>query len=102
MSFCLYRSLPAFGDHIKMMEDRDCTEQIVYILDQVKALEAEMLLKIKQQGLEVTPQILVVSFHPDVGLFLRSTRERLGVRVGSTSTESVIHEKQSSEAKARA
>ncbi|KAG6542378.1 hypothetical protein Mapa_016207 [Marchantia paleacea] len=39
----------------------DTGGQIVYILDQVKALEAEMLLKIKQQGLEVTPQILVVT-----------------------------------------
>ncbi|KAK9950711.1 hypothetical protein M0R45_006186 [Rubus argutus] len=32
-----------------------------YILDQVKALEEELLLRIKQQGLVVKPQILVVT-----------------------------------------
>jgi len=37
-------------------------EQVVYILDQVRALEAELLLRIKQQGLNVKPQILVVSY----------------------------------------
>lgn len=37
-------------------------KQVVYILDQVKALEEELLLRIKQQGLVVKPQILVVSF----------------------------------------
>jgi hypothetical protein len=37
-------------------------EQVVYILDQVRALEAEMLVRIKQQGLKVNPQILVVCF----------------------------------------
>jgi len=37
-------------------------QQVVYILDQVKSLEAELLLRIKQQGLNVKPQILVVSF----------------------------------------
>ena len=35
--------------------------QIVYILDQVRALENEMLLKLKQQGLNITPRILIVS-----------------------------------------
>ena len=35
--------------------------QVVYILDQVKAFEEELLLRIKQQGLNVPPQILVVS-----------------------------------------
>jgi sucrose synthase len=34
---------------------------VVYILDQVKALEEELLLRIKQQGLNVKPQILVVT-----------------------------------------
>lgn len=38
------------------------SKQVVYILDQVKALEEEMLLRIKEQGLAVKPQILVVSF----------------------------------------
>lgn len=33
---------------------------MVYILDQVRAFEEEMLLRIKQQGLNVKPQILVV------------------------------------------
>lgn len=35
--------------------------QVVYVLDQVVALEEELLLRIKQQGLNVKPQILVVS-----------------------------------------
>lgn len=34
--------------------------QVVYILDQVRALEEELLLRIKQQGLSIKPQILVV------------------------------------------
>ncbi|KAG0483005.1 hypothetical protein HPP92_011089 [Vanilla planifolia] len=34
---------------------------IVYILYQVRALENEMLLRIKQQGLNVTPRILIVT-----------------------------------------
>ncbi|KAL0441177.1 UNVERIFIED_CONTAM: Sucrose synthase 6 [Sesamum radiatum] len=37
----------------------DTGGQVVYILDQVKALEEELLLRIKQQGLNVKPQILV-------------------------------------------
>ncbi|BAT81309.1 hypothetical protein VIGAN_03099800 [Vigna angularis var. angularis] len=39
----------------------DTGGQIVYILDQVKSLEAELLLRIKQQGLNVKPQILVIT-----------------------------------------
>ncbi|KAI7741049.1 hypothetical protein M8C21_021793 [Ambrosia artemisiifolia] len=39
----------------------DTGGQIVYILDQVKALEEEILLRIKQQGLNAKPRILVVS-----------------------------------------
>ncbi|RWW22277.1 hypothetical protein GW17_00013539 [Ensete ventricosum] len=38
----------------------DTGGQIVYILDQVRALENEMLLRIKQQGLDITPRILIV------------------------------------------
>lgn len=34
--------------------------QVVYILDQVRALEEELLHKIELQGLDVKPQILVV------------------------------------------
>ena len=34
--------------------------QVVYILDQVRAMENEMLLRIKRQGLDITPQIIVV------------------------------------------
>jgi sucrose synthase len=34
--------------------------QVVYILDQVRALENEMLLRIKQQGLCIKPRILIV------------------------------------------
>jgi hypothetical protein len=36
--------------------------QIVYILDQVRALENEMVLRLKRLGLDVTPKILIVSF----------------------------------------
>ncbi|XP_052188073.1 sucrose synthase 2-like [Diospyros lotus] len=39
----------------------DTGGQIVYILDQVRALENEMLLRINQQGLNVTPRILIVT-----------------------------------------
>ncbi|KAM7268172.1 hypothetical protein ACFE04_010338 [Oxalis oulophora] len=39
----------------------DTGGQIVYILDQVKALEEEMLIRIRQQGLKFKPQILVVT-----------------------------------------
>ncbi|KAL2945314.1 Sucrose synthase [Bienertia sinuspersici] len=39
----------------------DTGGQIVYILDQVRSLEHEMLQRIKQQGLDMTPRILIVS-----------------------------------------
>ncbi|WOG92281.1 hypothetical protein DCAR_0311544 [Daucus carota subsp. sativus] len=39
----------------------DTGGQVVYILDQVKALEEELLLRIKQQGLSIKPQIIVVT-----------------------------------------
>ncbi|KAL5748702.1 hypothetical protein ACOSQ2_025999 [Xanthoceras sorbifolium] len=39
----------------------DTGGQVVYILDQVRALEEELLLRIKQQGLGVKPQILVIT-----------------------------------------
>ncbi|XP_061347986.1 sucrose synthase 7-like [Gastrolobium bilobum] len=39
----------------------DTGGQVVYILDQVRALEEELLHKIKLQGLNVKPQILVVT-----------------------------------------
>ncbi|KAK8503203.1 hypothetical protein V6N13_025962 [Hibiscus sabdariffa] len=39
----------------------DTGGQVVYILDQVRALENEMLLRIKQQGLNVTPRILIIT-----------------------------------------
>ncbi|KAL0927493.1 hypothetical protein M5K25_001667 [Dendrobium thyrsiflorum] len=39
----------------------DTGGQVVYILDQVRAIEEELLLRIKQQGLSVKPQILVVT-----------------------------------------
>ncbi|OAY60588.1 sucrose synthase 5 [Manihot esculenta] len=39
----------------------DTGGQVVYILDQVKALEDELLLRIKHQGLKVKPQIIVVT-----------------------------------------
>ncbi|GMH23373.1 hypothetical protein Nepgr_025216 [Nepenthes gracilis] len=39
----------------------DTGGQVVYILDQVKALEEELLLRIQKMGLSVKPQILVVT-----------------------------------------
>ncbi|KAI4377033.1 hypothetical protein MLD38_014728 [Melastoma candidum] len=39
----------------------DTGGQVVYILDQVRALENEMLHRIKQQGLDITPQILIIT-----------------------------------------
>jgi len=39
----------------------DTGGQVVYILDQVRALENEMLLRIRKQGLDVTPRILIVT-----------------------------------------
>ncbi|KDO73800.1 hypothetical protein CISIN_1g003947mg [Citrus sinensis] len=39
----------------------DTGGQVVYILDQVRALENEMLLRIKQQGLDITPRILIIT-----------------------------------------
>nr|AKP55627.1 SuSy protein [Gladiolus hybrid cultivar] len=39
----------------------DTGGQVVYILDQVRALESEMLLRIKHQGLDITPRILIVT-----------------------------------------
>ncbi|KAL1832564.1 sucrose synthase 2 isoform X2 [Daucus carota subsp. sativus] len=39
----------------------DTGGQVVYILDQVRALENEMLFRIKEQGLDVYPNILIVT-----------------------------------------
>ncbi|CAH9117465.1 unnamed protein product [Cuscuta epithymum] len=39
----------------------DTGGQVVYILDQVRALETEMLQRIKQQGLNIKPKILIVT-----------------------------------------
>ncbi|XP_012574468.1 sucrose synthase-like [Cicer arietinum] len=39
----------------------DTGGQVVYILDQVRALENEMLKRIKQQGLDITPRILIIT-----------------------------------------
>nr|AIL88515.1 sucrose synthase type 3 [Triticum polonicum] len=39
----------------------DTGGQIVYILDQVRALEDEMVLRLKKQGLDVTPKIIIVT-----------------------------------------
>jgi len=39
----------------------DTGGQVVYILDQVRALEKEMLKRIAEQGLDIDPQILVVT-----------------------------------------
>ncbi|KAK7259292.1 hypothetical protein RIF29_24895 [Crotalaria pallida] len=42
----------------------DTGGQVVYILDQVRALENEMLLRIQKQGLDFTPRILIVFWLP--------------------------------------
>ncbi|KAL7151153.1 hypothetical protein ABFS83_04G012300 [Erythranthe nasuta] len=39
----------------------DTGGQIVYILDQVRALENEMIQRIKRQGLNITPRVLIVT-----------------------------------------
>lgn len=39
----------------------DTGGQVVYILDQVKAMEEELLLRIKQQGLNFKPQIIIIT-----------------------------------------
>ncbi|KAK4418110.1 Sucrose synthase 2 [Sesamum alatum] len=39
----------------------DTGGQVVYILDQVRALESEMIQRIEKQGLKITPRILVVT-----------------------------------------
>ncbi|KAJ9543116.1 hypothetical protein OSB04_022823 [Centaurea solstitialis] len=39
----------------------DTGGQVVYILDQVRSLENEMLLKLRQQGLDINPKILIVT-----------------------------------------
>ncbi|XP_030454902.1 sucrose synthase 2 [Syzygium oleosum] len=39
----------------------DTGGQVVYILDQVRALESEMLLRIQKQGLDIAPKILIVT-----------------------------------------
>ena len=44
--------------------------QVVYILDQVRALENEMLLRIQKQGLDFTPRILIVSVTSWVSFYI--------------------------------
>jgi sucrose synthase len=48
-----------FGQE-KVLGLPDTGGQVVYILDQVRALEDELLQRIKRQGLDFTPRILVV------------------------------------------
>ncbi|MGH9426122.1 MAG: sucrose synthase, partial [Terriglobia bacterium] len=46
----------------------DTGGQVVYILDQVRALESEMQTRLEEQGLEIPPRILVVTrFIPEAG-----------------------------------
>ncbi|XP_071674693.1 sucrose synthase 7 [Lolium perenne] len=49
-----------FGQE-KVLGLPDTGGQVVYILDQVRALEEELLQRIKQQGLNITPKILVLT-----------------------------------------
>ncbi|MBF0288960.1 MAG: sucrose synthase [SAR324 cluster bacterium] len=45
----------------KVLGFPDTGGQVVYILDQVRALETEMLNQIEKQGLDITPQIVVIT-----------------------------------------
>ncbi|KAK3438587.1 hypothetical protein EUGRSUZ_C03204 [Eucalyptus grandis] len=57
----------------------DTGGQVVYILDQVRALETEMLRRITQQGLDITPRILIITrLLPDaVGTTCGQSREKV-------------------------
>eukprot|EP00261_Vitis_vinifera_P037673 XP_019078916.1 PREDICTED: sucrose synthase 2-like [Vitis vinifera] len=46
---------------LALLGSPDTGGQIAYMLDQVRALENEMLLKIQKQGLDVIPKILIVT-----------------------------------------
>jgi sucrose synthase len=54
-------SIHGYFGQAKVLGLPDSGGQIVYILDQVRALEDEMKLKLKQQGLNITPRILIVT-----------------------------------------
>ncbi|KAL6323062.1 hypothetical protein AAG906_024632 [Vitis piasezkii] len=59
-------SMLLFSPHGYFAQDNvlgypDTGGQVVYILDQVRAMETEMLLRIKQQGLDITPKIIIVT-----------------------------------------
>lgn len=49
----------------QVLSSRSFNLQVVYILDQVPALEREMLKRIKEQGLDIKPRILIVSILRD-------------------------------------
>ena len=54
-------SIHGYFGQDKVLGMPDTGGQVVYILDQVRALEDELLQRIKQQGLlDLTPRILVV------------------------------------------
>ncbi|KAJ8554087.1 hypothetical protein K7X08_024765 [Anisodus acutangulus] len=54
-------SIHGYFDQADVLGLPDTGVQVVYILDQVRALEGEMLRRIKQQGLNMKPKILVVT-----------------------------------------
>ena len=56
---CLFLKVPQI---LCCVEPKSAPQvQIVYILDQVRALEREMLKRIEDSGLEIQPQILIVT-----------------------------------------
>jgi sucrose synthase len=59
-SICILSPHGWFGQE-DVLGRPDTGGQVVYILDQVRALEAEMIHRLAQQGLDVTPRILVVT-----------------------------------------
>jgi len=50
-----------FFGQSKVLGKPDTGGQVVYILDQVRALEKELMASIEDQGLDIEPQILVIS-----------------------------------------
>jgi sucrose synthase len=78
----------------------DTGGQVVYILDQVRALENEMILRIKRQGLDIKPRILIVTrLIPDAkGTTCNQRLERVGgtehthiLRVPFRSDKGILH-----------
>ncbi|XP_039170398.1 sucrose synthase [Eucalyptus grandis] len=74
--------------HAYFAQDGALCGQVVYILDQVRALETEMLCRIEQQGLHITPQILIITQPlPDA---VGTTHGRLRENVSGTKYSHIL------------